>query len=492
MRVMLINPQLPVYLRMPSLPLGLVSIGSYLRAHGDEVILVERAVQTGNIKKEVEKFKPQVVGISCMSYQSSMDAKKVTKTIHEICDAPVIWGGQAPSSLPEMYLRDGKPDYLSLGEGEITIYEFVRAVENGGDMSQVAGLAYLDTDGNYVQTPFRPVADLTTFPELDWSFIEPQRYYTSFFHCTKMLYLHSSKGCPASCTFCSNKKFHQGCNRCRDPKHVMHDLEYLVGKCGANGIYFSDEQFMPNRRIRNEFLDMIMASGLDFVWGCQMRLGVLKEEDIDYMYKAGCRWILFGIETGSQDMIKKIKKGTDLRLAKPTIDYCEKIGLTVQASFIIGFPDETPEEMQQTIDLALSLPASLPVLNILFPLPNSEIYTRQLEIDPDFHEPKTIREIAKRETTSTDSARINLSRIPKKDLYVVHHFFQWKDFIGKDSVNNDSFGIVKKMARDTFNRIFKHGLRGFLFGTYRSVRQFATVWFFAHCFPKTLKKYGLK
>lgn len=493
MRVMLINPGLPVYLRMPSVPLGLLSIASYLRAHGDEVAFIERSVQTCDVRREVERFKPQVVGISCLSYQSSLDAKKITKTIHEICDAPVIWGGQAPSSLPEMYLRDGRPDYLSLGEGEITIYEFVRAVESGADMSQIPGLAYLDESGAYVQTPLRKVADLTEFPEIDWSFIEPQKYFSSFFHCTKMLYLHASKGCPGSCTFCANKQFHQGCNRCRDPKHVMHDLEYLVGKCGANGIYFSDEQFVPNRRIRNELLSMILDSGLDFVWGCQMRLGVLNEEDVNYMAKAGCRWILFGIETGSQEMVKKIKKGTDLRLAKPTIEWCEKAGITVQASFIIGYPEETPAEMQQTIDMALSLPASLPVLNILSPLPNSEIWFRELEKpQPRFHEPKTIREIAKTETVVSDTARVNLSQIPKKDLYVVHHYFQWKDFIRKDSVNDDSFGVVKKMARDTFYRIFKHGLRGFVFGTYRSARQFLTVWFFSHCFPGTLKKYKLK
>ena len=448
-------------------------------------------MQNCDVKKEVERFRPQVVGIGCMSYLSSLDAKKITKTIHAICDAPVIWGGQAPSSLPEMYLRDGGADALSLGEGEITIYEYVRAVENGGDLSAIAGLAYLDKDGRFIQTPDRPVADLTAFPELDWSFVEPQRYFSSFFHCTKMLYLHASKGCPGLCTFCANKQFHQGRNRCRDPKHVLHDLEYLVGKCGANGIYFSDDQFVPNRTIRNELLSLILQSGLDFVWGCQMRLGVLNEEDIDYMYKAGCRWILFGIETGSQDMIRKIKKGTDLRLAKPTIDYCEKIGMTVQATFIIGYPDETPQEMQKTIDLALSLPASLPVLNILTPLPNSEIYFRRQETDPDFREPKTIREISRQEAVVTETAKVNLSRIPKKDLYVVHHFFQWKDFIGKDSVNDDSFGIVKKMARDTFDRIFRHGLRGFLYGTYRSVRQFLRVWFFAHCFPMTLRKYGL-
>ena len=492
MRVMIINPKVPVYLRVPSVPLGPISIASYLQAHGIEVKFIECGFKKVNIVKEVRQFQPQVIGISCLSYMSSVEAKKLTEKIKTVTDAPVIWGGQAPSSLPEMYLKDGKPDYLSIGEGELTVYEFARAIENGEDVSKVPGLAYLDGDGHMVLTPERPVADLTTFPEMDWTFVSPEKYFSSFFHCTKMLYLHASKGCPALCTFCANKQFHQGRNRCRDPKHVMHDIEYLVGKCGANGIYFSDEQFMPNRRIRNELLQMIIDSKLDFVWGCQMRLGVLTNEDIDFMYKAGCRWILFGIETGSQDMIRTIKKGTDLSLAKPTIGYCEKVGMTVQATFIIGFPNETVEQVRQTVDLALELPASLPAANILFPLPNSEIFFEQQKTNPNFKCPETIKEIAKLENKMTDLVWINISNVPERDLYVIHHYFQWKDFIGKDAVNDDSFGIVKKMARDTLNRIFKHGIKGFFFGTYYSLRQFLIVFYYSHFFGKTLKKYGLK
>lgn len=491
MRVMLINPRVPVYLRVPSLPLGPISIGSFLRANGDEVMFIERSVKNTDVIKAVKQFKPQVIGISCLSYLSSLDAKEITKRIRKVCNAPIIWGGQAPSSLPEVYLRDGRPDYLSLGEGELTIFEFVRAVESGKDVRDIPGLAYLDEHDNVIFTPERPVADLFSFPEMDWSLVEPKRYFSSFFHCNKMLYLHASKGCPASCTFCANKQFHQGKNRCRDPKHVMRDLEYLVGKCGANGIYFSDEQFVPNRKIRNELLEMIIKSDLNFVWGCQMRLGVLKPEDIDFMYEAGCRWILFGIESGSQEMIGKIKKGTDLRLAKPTIDYCEKKGITVQATFIIGFPGETVDGVKKTVDFALSLPAGLPAINVLLPLPNSEIYFDQLKTNENFHEPKSIKEISKLEADMTDTAKINISDVPTRDLKVVHYFFQWKDFIGKDSVNDESFGVVKKLAEDTFNRIFKHGLRGFVFGTYKSIRQFLNVFIYSHLFRKTLKKYGL-
>lgn len=492
MKIMFIDPKMPIYLRMPSMPLGLISIASYMQSCGHEVTILERSVKKLDIKKELERFKPEIVGITALSYSTSPDSIKITKYIHENCPGvPVVWGGVAASAMPELYLRDGGMDFLILGEGEITWKEFVDEWQGGRDFTKIKGLAYLE-NGEYICNPIRPVADLTTFPEMDWTLVTPQKYFMTFFHCTKMLYLHSSKGCPASCTFCANKQFHQGKNRCRKPEHVMHDIEYLVGKCGADGIYFSDEQFMPRRDIRNELLDLIMASGLSFVWGCQMRLGILKEEDIDYMYKAGCRWIVFGIETGDREMIKTIKKGIDLDIAKPTIDYCRKLGITVQATFIIGFPDETEEQVQHTVDLAKQLSTAMPVLNILTILPNSEIFFNQVEANPDYKPPKTIGELIKFEKTITDNPSVNLSKVSYKDLKVIHHYFQWKDFSGKESVADDSFGIIKKMASDTFDRIFKHGLSGFFYGGYNSVKQFVTVFFYSHCFPGVLRKYGLK
>ena len=79
-----------------------------------------------------------------------------------------------------------------------------------------------------------------------------------------------------------------------------------------------------------------------------------------------------------------------------------------------------------------------------------------------------------------------------KELKVIHHYFQWKDFSGKDSVAGDRFGIVKKLARDTFIRLFKHGILGFFYGGFNSVKQFVTVFYYSHCFPSILKKYDLK
>ena len=129
-----------------------------------------------------------------------------------------------------------------------------------------------------------------------------------------MLYLHASKGCPAACIFCSNKQYHQSCNRCRDPKHVLNDIDRFVLDYGCDGIYFSDELFCPRRELRTMLCEGLISRRYELVWGCQMRLGVLNEEDVKLMYRAGCRWILFGIESGSKERIDAIKKHIDLTL----------------------------------------------------------------------------------------------------------------------------------------------------------------------------------
>ena len=492
MNVMLINPKIPVYLRMPSLPLGLVSIASFLQAHGHRVKLIERSVKKYRLRKELESFRPDVIGISVMSFLAAVDAKKLTSRLRRWTDAPIVWGGQTPSGAPELILREGAPDYVMLGEGEITWEALADALEAGEDPSSLEGLAFL-RNGEFVCNPVRPVADLTTFPDIDWTLVEPKKYFATFFHCSKMLYLHASKGCPAACIFCSNKQFHQGCNRCRDPEQIMRDIRYYVEECGADGIYFSDELFLPRRALRTRLCEMLIEKNYDLVWGCQMRLGVLNEEDIKLMYRAGCRWILFGIESGSEERIKSIHKNIDISLAAKNVEWCTKAGITVQASFIIGFPHETPEELQRTIDFAESLNAGLIALNILTPMPNSDIYDMWDKEYPQYKKPETIRSLAvKIEQNATDLVEWNFSDVPTRELRVVHFHYQWKDFIGRESVSQDRYGIAKKMANDALKRMFGSGLKGFFFGTYISAKQFLTVYFYSHCFPEILKKYHLK
>ncbi len=489
MKIMLINPNLPVFLRIPSLPLGLMSIASFLKSYGHDVKLIEPIVQKVDIKNSILEYNPDIIGISVMSFLAGIDAKRITAIAKKL-GIPVVWGGQAPTAMPETVLNDAAPDYIILGEGEITWLDLVQTLDNNGNVSNVAGLAY--KEGNKViYTDARQVADISKFPDIDWSMIDVTKYFSTFFNCNKMLYLHASKGCPAQCTFCSNQVFHQSRNRCRNIPQILRDIDYLYSK-GANGIYFSDELWIPERKHRTEFCNGMIERNYNLIWGCQMRLGILNEDDIDLMYKAGCRWILFGIESGNEQRIKDIKKNIDLSLAKDSVQMCEKRGITVQASFIIGFPGETYEEIKNTISFANTLGASLTVMNILIPLPNSEIYN-SIKSRNLFKFPDTINEYAyKIEQNQLDNILINLSEVTDRELKVIHYFYQWKAFVDKSSVKNDSYGIIKKVASDTIDRIFKHGLKGFIYGTFSSIRQFVNVFVYSHMYRKILKKYQLK
>ncbi len=490
MRILLINPKFPVYQRMPSVPLGLLSIASYLNANGHEAIIFERS-EKGSLTQAVKNFKPDIIGISAMSFSSSMDAKKVTDELHARFNCPVVWGGQAASALPDLVMEKANPDYIIDGEGEITWKEFADTLENGGDISLVNGLIY-KRDGKLVKAPVRPVADLKEFPDIDWTLINPETYFSTFFNCSKMLYLYASKGCPANCTFCSNRHFHQGKNRCRAPEQVMRDILYLTKNYGMDGVYFSDELWCPNRELRTQLCNRLIEENTGIVWGCQMRLGVLNEDDVKLMYKAGCRWILFGIESATKERIKSIKKSIDIDIAEETVRWCENAGITVQASFIIGFPGETKEEVRRTVEFAEKINASLTLINILIPLPNTEILA-EAEASSVYKFPRTFKRIAEEiEGNGGENIPVNLSAVKSRDLKVLHFCYQWKAFSRRDSVNGDSFGIIKKMASDTFNRIFRHGLKGFVFGSMVSIRQFCTVFYYSHFFRKTAREYGVK
>lgn len=411
---------MPVFGRVPSLPLGLVSIASYLKAYGHDAKIIECLVESSDVSKALKEYKPDIVGISAISFLSSIEAKRLTELVHSN-GIKVVLGGQAATAAPELILKEAKPDFIILGEGEITWLELVNTLESGDEISSVNGLAYIE-NGEVTYTKQRDVADISQFPDIDWSLINVENYFSSFFGCDKMLYLHASKGCPAQCTFCSNQTFHQHKNRCRKPEQVMRDIDYLYSK-GANGIYFSDELFVPQRELRTQLCEMLIERNYNLTWGCQMRLGVLNEDDVKLMYKAGCRWILFGIESGNPERIKSIRKNIDLSIAKETIEWCEKAGMTVQASFIIGFPEETEEEIRNTVSFAKDLNSSIINVNILVPLPNSEIYEYAYK-QKNFRFPDSIRGLALEvEQNATDKVVVNLSNVDNVDLKVVHNYF---------------------------------------------------------------------
>ena len=472
--------------KAPSVPLGLLAVASYIKVKGHTVKIIDMTVKTENIEKHIKTFAPDVVGLSVMSALASNRAIKVSK-IAKKHNKPVVWGGRLPSSLPELCLQEDCVDFVVIGEGEITFLELLNSMENDKSYYNIDGLAFMDQGGVRINKN-REFADLSAYPVLDWSLINPNHYVQKYFLCEKMMYSYFSKGCPGKCTFCFNPNYHRSVHRKRSPEHVVEEIECLIKDYGIDGIYFADEFWYPGKEDMQTFFRLIEERNLKFVWGCQSRLGTFSREDLQQMYNSGCRWILFGIESGCEERLRSIKKGIYLGKAKETYDNCKEIGIITQSSFIIGYPGETEEELKQTVTYAFGLEADLLPFNGFYPQPDSDLY-KEVVNSKLFEPPKTLKAWSKIEVGEVN--KTNLSKVPRKDLIVLHFYTQWLGFSQNGSISWESYTIAKKMAIDALKDIAKLGPIFFFIGALVRARNFLTVVWYANAYPKILKKYGI-
>lgn len=487
MNVLFINPSTSKYTRSISVPLGLLSIASYIESKGHKVKIYDRSVSKLKLDEVISVFNPGLCGISLVSYKSISDVIEIGNQLTKQ-NIPVVLGGPLPSVLTELTLAYDFVDAVSLGEGEETWAELVEYYNcKTGNLENIAGLAF--KKGNEViYTKDRPFINLGTLPPLNWSLIEVEKYYQSSYGCKKMLYLYSAKGCPFSCTFCYNKDFHKSCYRKRPLGMLLDEIRYLVTNHGMDGVYFADEMWCRNKEEMHEICDSLKNLRLDFVWGCQTRIGIFDDEDFSYMYNSGCRWIFFGIESGSRRILEQINKRIEYDKIEKTFADCKKANIACIGSFIAGFPDETIEDLKQTVELIKKLDTSLINMNYLALIPGSEIYKR-LVTEGKYVEVDSLEKFGKR--NPLDKLEYNYSNIPDIDIKVVRAFYMWRSFTASDVPGTKKFSFAKKVVVDALKSVKTGDFISFIVSTYIAGIEFLKVAYYAHFFSDVIKKYGL-
>ena len=487
MNVLLINPSVGYYDRTMSSPLGLLSIGTYLQQFGHKVRLYDRCVERIKLKKVMQDFCPDIVGISVMSSRGLKDAIRVSEYAKQ-CGLTVVWGGQLPSLQTELVLQKDYVDLVSYGEGEETWAELLTCLDSG-DFSAVQGIAR-KKDGEIVFNPCRPFTDLAKLPVADWSLIDVPKYMQQYLGYRKMMYLYSSKGCPGRCAFCSNVNFHKSTHRKRPNADVLQEIKYLIEHYGLDSVYFSDEVWCIKRSDVLDFCRRVLDEGIRFYWGVDLRIGMFREEDFRLMYDAGCRWVLFGIESGSREMLERIHKHIDYDLIRPTIEMLTKIGYTAMATFIVGFPDETEEQLRETTRLIKALNVGLTPVFHFTPMPGTELYD-QLVAQGRYHAPQKLEDLF--DVVATESIGTNYSCVPDRDLKVIRNWVHWKAFTNKEAIRNGkSFEFAKQTIISGLRSISMKGAVSFIINGFSALNEFLYVFYYAHRFPKILEKYDLK
>lgn len=281
--------------------------------------------------------------------------------------------GPLASVKPELFQECS--DFIILGEPEQVIYSIK-------DENIPKGLVRSE-----------PLTDLDSLPYPDWS-IFPIDKFNYFPIITKkpFTFILSSKGCTYTCSYCPYKVF--GLYRARDPVKVVDEIEHLQKKYGIQGLMFRDPMFSLNPEKTKIMAAEIIRRGIKVEWGCETRLDILDEEFLDLLYDSGLRAIKVGVESVSKDVLNKVgRKPVELDHQEGIVKYCDKKGIRVVSFYIIGFPDDTKEKIESTINYAKRLNTAFVNFTIFTPIPGTEFFekikgdliTDKLEEFDNFH-----------------------------------------------------------------------------------------------------------
>ena len=489
MRVLLINPKTEKYARSITAPLGLLSIASYLEQHGFSVRLYDRTVEKLSVEAVAAEFSPAIVGVSLISFLSFYDATYVSEVFHAQ-GLPVVWGGPLASELPEAVFKNNCVDAVSIGEGEATWLELAQACAAGeSDWSQIKGLALRAPDGGVIRTGDREFIDLGTLPEINWRLVPVEKYFQSSYGCSRMLYLYAAKGCPYSCTFCYNEDFHKCRYRKRPMETLLREIRFLVENYGMDGVYFADELWCRNVREMHDICDSLKSLHLDFVWGGQTRIGTFRQEDFSYMYDAGCRWIFFGVESGSPEILRRMNKRIAYDRIEQAFSDCKAAGIIAIGSFIIGYPDETVEDARQTVALIRRLDTHMINLNFFIVVPGAYIYYQLIE-EGRLAPITDLHTLADKDPM--ERLEYNFSGIPSLDIKVIRSYYMWRSFLANDiKVDGKRSSFTKKVVTDGLKSVKTGNLKEFVASTWNAGLEFLRTAWYANAYPKVKKKYGI-
>lgn len=491
MKALFVMPYNTDLIHAVSLPLGLISIATYLKKNGYDVKICDMSVSHVNIEKVFDEYSPDIVGISVASVKHLSGAIYVSNKLGKK-GVPIVWGGTfCDTAEPELLLSSKNVDCVSFYEGEATWLEIMNNLKSGKGFADIKGVAYRNNNGEIIVAEERDYIDLTELPVLDYSLVDVKAYAQYLYGCKNLMYVYLSKGCPCQCTFCANQITHRCTYRRRSLEHFMQETKVLVEEYGVDGLYFCDEICFLTKEQVYEVCDAFEKSGLKFNWGFQTRIGLLSEAEFQRCYDCGCRWIDFGIESGNKEQLKRMKKGIPYDEIKPTFDICDKIGIISLANFIVGLPEETEEQLMDTVNLAKSIKATQCSFFQYCLSPKTEMGKQVLKAGLARNPIRKLKDYKKIDffLSRTD----NVSHIKQKELEVIQSFFLWKAIFKKDySQETHSYDLLIKHVKTLFRRLrfltFKHAVICLFEFGFLALRFFFDTYFH----PGILKKYALK
>jgi radical SAM superfamily enzyme YgiQ (UPF0313 family) len=324
------------------------------------------------IRSVISEYNPRVVGIStkAQNFASACMVSTLAKQFNP--EILVIAGGPYPSMVGVQALDCPDIDIAVRGEGENTILELLNAVEDNRKLEEIQGLVYRSDSGIVETEPREFIDDLDSlcFPhESAPQVLKDYKHYPL----SAFRYIFTIRGCPYNCFFCGSREIWSRKPRFRSVNNVIEEIKGLQ-EMGLKTIEFADDTFGIDKQHINDMCDALIRHCPGLEWRCELPVKLVEDKTLSLMKKAGCRTIQIGIESGNNEILKKIRKNITIEDALSTCELITKHGIRLEVFFIIGFPQDTEETLNDTADAMKKVKCDKIIYSIFTPYPGTEAF----------------------------------------------------------------------------------------------------------------------
>jgi len=390
MRILLLSPPYPKdkifrksmkHLGAVLPPLGIAYIAAVLEKERHTVKIIDGPAEATvlgygfeELENDIREFNPELVGLSANTSQVD-HAKRVMDIVRKFNPkCRIILGGTLISADPRMLLKLKDVDYGVYGEADLTFSVIVKKIEKGEKLEGTEGLMWRENGQVKFLKP-KTITDLDQVPMPARHLLKMGIYRPSpaNFRRTPATTIMTSRGCPYQCIFCSRPT--EGTQfRAHSAKRVVDEIEHLTKEYGIKDIQIFDDTFTLIPQRVEDICKGIIERNIDVSWNCMTRVDKITPELLKLMHKAGCYETGFGIESGSDRILKFIKKSLTKDQVRQGVRWAKEAGIDVRGFFMIGFPTETREEILETIEFAKELDVDVAQFMVATPFPGTEMW----------------------------------------------------------------------------------------------------------------------
>jgi anaerobic magnesium-protoporphyrin IX monomethyl ester cyclase len=352
-------------------PLTLATIAALLRDAGHEARIDDPMAAGRSGRETLERaaaFAPGLVVVNTATPTLVGDLAFIEELSVRIPAARFVIFGITAGQFAEDIARRPSVAAVVRGEPEMTVLELAGT----GDWSGVRGIVAKDGLGRTFRTPPRDALDPDRLPPPAWDMLDLSPYRLPVTG-ERYVMVATGRGCPYDCVFCVSPSYYGRKLRAKSVENVMRELRFAKS-LGVSSVFFFVETFTLDRHYVKEMCGRIEAESLGISWFCNSRVDTVDLETLRAMRGAGCRVISFGIESGSQLLLDRAKKGTTITQAREAVALAKAAGLSTLGHFLLGLPGETEETARATISFARSLPLDFAEFNIVTPYPGSHLF----------------------------------------------------------------------------------------------------------------------